>query len=123
MSYVEAGGQLLVAGFSDIVDECDAFRDGGFMTQLGGVLGVRLDEFGGAAYYLATLPDGEGMAAVTAEVFTRAGVPRLLPAPNDQVEATRAGDHLVLVNHARQPTTVQLPHREVELAGFEYAVL
>jgi beta-galactosidase len=43
--YVEAGGQLLVGAFSDVVNEHDQLRDGGYLTQLGPVLGVRLQEF------------------------------------------------------------------------------
>jgi beta-galactosidase len=45
-AYVHDGGHLLVTAFSDVVDECDRFRDGGFLTQLGPLLGVRLEEFG-----------------------------------------------------------------------------
>jgi beta-galactosidase len=45
-AYVRDGGHLLVSAFSDVVDECDRFRAGGFLTQLGPLLGVRLEEFG-----------------------------------------------------------------------------
>jgi beta-galactosidase len=45
-AFVHAGGHLLVTAFSDIVDECDRFRPGGFLTQLGPVLGVELEDFG-----------------------------------------------------------------------------
>jgi beta-galactosidase len=44
--FVEGGGHLIAGPFTDVVDEFDRFRDGGFLTQLGGVLGVRLDDFG-----------------------------------------------------------------------------
>ncbi|QJU55711.1 beta-galactosidase [Herbiconiux sp. KACC 21604] len=44
--YVEGGGHLLVTTFSDVVDESDRFRPGGFLTRLGPLLGVRLEEFG-----------------------------------------------------------------------------
>lgn len=44
--YVRAGGTLLVAAFSDVVDEHDAFRDGGFQMGLRDVLGVAVAEFG-----------------------------------------------------------------------------
>jgi len=45
VGFVEAGGTLLVGAFSDVVDEHDRFRPGGFLTQLGGLLGVRLEDF------------------------------------------------------------------------------
>ncbi len=48
-SFVEAGGVLLAGPFSDVVDADDRFRRGGFLTQLGPVLGVGLDDFGALA--------------------------------------------------------------------------
>ncbi|WP_394550789.1 beta-galactosidase [Agromyces sp. MMS24-JH15] len=45
-AFVEGGGHLLAGPFTDVVDEHDRFRDGGFLTQLGGLLGVRLEDFG-----------------------------------------------------------------------------
>lgn len=45
-SFVSQGGSLLATSFTDIVDEDDAFRDGGFLTRLRSVMGVRLEEFG-----------------------------------------------------------------------------
>jgi beta-galactosidase len=45
-SFVEGGGHLLAGPFTDVVDECDRFRDGGFLTQLGGLCGIRLEDFG-----------------------------------------------------------------------------
>lgn len=44
--YVDGGGRLLVGAFSDVVDHHDHFRDGGFLTQLGDLLGIRLEDFG-----------------------------------------------------------------------------
>ncbi|MDY0908445.1 beta-galactosidase [Microbacterium sp. CFBP9034] len=44
--FVEQGGTLLTGPFSDIVDSHDQFRSGGFLTQLGPVLGVRFESFG-----------------------------------------------------------------------------
>ena len=54
-AYVESGGHLLVTAFSDIVDENDAFRDGGYLTQLGEVLGIWLEDFGALEH-----PDSTG---------------------------------------------------------------
>ena len=45
-AFVTDGGHLLVTAFSDVVDESDRFRAGGFLTQLGPLLGVRLEDFG-----------------------------------------------------------------------------
>lgn len=44
-SFVAAGGTLLAGPFTDVVDDCDRFRPGGFLTQLGPVLGVGLEDF------------------------------------------------------------------------------
>ncbi|WP_350347517.1 beta-galactosidase [Agromyces sp. G08B096] len=44
--FVEAGGHLVAGPFTDIVDEYDRFRDGGFLTQLRGILGVDVEDFG-----------------------------------------------------------------------------
>ncbi|WP_051426338.1 beta-galactosidase [Jiangella gansuensis] len=187
IDYVRRGGHLLVAGFTDIVDEHDAFRDGGFLTQLGPTLGIRLEDFGalpecdgvsfrldgadhtgttyaeeiqlagatplarfstgrpsdqpaftshragaGVAYYLATLPDDDGMRAVTRHVFARAGVTGVLPGAHPDVEAIRAGGYLVVINHTDRHHAVTLdrhyvsdnaPVTEVELPPFGYAVL
>ncbi len=40
---------MLTGPFSDVVDEHDRFRHGGFTTQLGDVWGVRVTEFGALA--------------------------------------------------------------------------
>lgn len=48
--FVSAGGHLLVTAFSDVVDENDSFRDGGYLTQLGPILGVTLEDFGALAF-------------------------------------------------------------------------
>ncbi|NJC23911.1 beta-galactosidase [Arthrobacter pigmenti] len=55
--FVEGGGYLLVTAFSDVVDEHDRFRDGGYLTQLGSVLGVTVEEFGALAV------DGPGQSS------------------------------------------------------------
>ncbi|WP_222106163.1 beta-galactosidase [Catellatospora sichuanensis] len=60
-SFVEGGGTLLVTPFSDIVDEHDRFRPGGFLTQLGPLLGIRLTDFG-----VLVPPGGVGVGERTA---------------------------------------------------------
>jgi len=47
--FVDGGGTLLTGPFTDVVDDRDQFRAGGFLTQLGPVLGVRLENFGALA--------------------------------------------------------------------------
>jgi beta-galactosidase len=46
IAFAESGGHLVVTAFSDVVDENDAFRDGGYLTQLGRTLGIWLEDFG-----------------------------------------------------------------------------
>jgi beta-galactosidase len=45
-AFVESGGHLVTGPFSDVVDEIDRFRLWGFQTQLGDLLGVRVEDFG-----------------------------------------------------------------------------
>ncbi|MFB7894618.1 beta-galactosidase [Microbacterium sp. NPDC056044] len=47
--FVDDGGTLLTGPFTDIVDRHDQFRSGGFLTQLGPVLGLRYEDFGALA--------------------------------------------------------------------------
>jgi beta-galactosidase len=59
--FVAGGGTLLTGPFSDIVDEHDQFRDGGFLTQLGPALGVRFEDFGAIG---GTSAGGTGVGAL-----------------------------------------------------------
>ncbi|WP_022885925.1 beta-galactosidase [Glaciibacter superstes] len=59
-----AGGHLLVTAFSDLVDEHDRFREGGFLTQLGPLLGVRVEDFGALVSPGADAP-GQAIAPFT----------------------------------------------------------
>jgi len=188
-AFVRAGGHLLVTAFSDVVDECDRFRDGGFLTQLGPLLGVRVEEFGalmppgsaepgqqhapfeapggggpltgtmlaeeirvdggsldgaasghgvtsggatvlssytagrtaglpaftvnavgaGLAYYLATIPDAAGTAAIVRYLLEGAAVDPVLAGLPDTVEAIRRGDVLTVINHGPDTVEVLLP--------------
>jgi len=58
-SFVEAGGHLLVTPYTDIVDEHNGFRHGGFQTRLRQVLGATSLEFGALALP-ADVPGGGG---------------------------------------------------------------
>ncbi|SDR86416.1 beta-galactosidase [Microterricola viridarii] len=191
LAFAASGGHLLVTAFSDVVDENDAFREGGYLTQLGGALGIWLEDFGalvpptratgtgdsagataastdgaapavpgqmfapiasqlgpitgtllaeeihlagatalgrfaggrrdgdpaftvnshgrGAAYYLATVPDAAGAAAIAACLFTEAGVEPVLAGLPETVEAVRRGAVLTLINHDSRPATVVVP--------------
>jgi beta-galactosidase len=64
-AFVQRGGHLLVGAFSDVVDEHDAFRLGGYLTQLAAILGIWLEDFGalqfpGAGPGQAVAPVGLG---------------------------------------------------------------
>ena len=168
-SFVIRGGHLLVSAFSDVVDEDDAFRSGGFQVGLREVLGVQVLEFGalvspgsdgpgqqhadlegpfgrvrgeyfaeeivvrdadvvasfssgrtsglpaltthrsgeGRGHYLATIPDDDGMASVTAWAIDLAGVHPILSGLPEHVEAARRGDVITLINHGL--TTESIP--------------
>ncbi|NQD86886.1 beta-galactosidase [Paenarthrobacter sp. CM16] len=45
-TYTTDGGHLFVSAFTDVVDEDDAFRDGGYLVGLRDLLGISIDEFG-----------------------------------------------------------------------------
>jgi len=182
IAYAESGGHLLVTAFSDIVDENDAFRDGGYLTQLGRTLGIWLEDFGalvapgsdgpgqrsapfdlvgstvtgtllaeeihvetaatlgsfvggrldgrpaftvnpvgaGRAYYLATIPDEAGCAAVAAAIFAAADIHPVALGLPDTVEAIRRGDVVTLINHGTE--TVTLPDGAT-LEPFGYVML
>ncbi|NQX28041.1 beta-galactosidase [Microbacteriaceae bacterium VKM Ac-2854] len=67
IAFVEGGGDLLVTAFSDVVDENDAFRPGGYLTQLRDLLGVRVVEFNALDHVGGT---GESIAAFDAPAST-----------------------------------------------------
>ncbi|KAF2418529.1 beta-galactosidase [Microbacterium sp. B35-30] len=66
--FVEDGGTLLTGPFTDIVDAHDQFRDGGFLTQLGPVLGLRFEDFGALAGAAVSASGVGGLKAETAAV-------------------------------------------------------
>jgi beta-galactosidase len=69
---VHGGGRLLVGAFSDVVDEHDAFRDGGFQVGLRDVLGLTVTEFGALVPPGSPGP-GENFAPVAGEPGTFRG--------------------------------------------------
>ena len=82
-----------------------------------------LESGAGRAWYLATIPDDEGMLAVTRAALARAGIRSELPAsaagPDldlDFVEVARRGDVLTVINHG-DAVTVPLPDGSTDLDG------
>jgi len=67
--FVDDGGTLLTGPFTDIVDAHDHFRDGGFLTQLGPVLGLRFEDFGALA---GQSSGGAGVGALSADAVQAA---------------------------------------------------
>jgi beta-galactosidase len=185
--FVTRGGHLLVAAFSDVVDEHDAFREGGFQVSLRDALGITVEEFGalvppasaaggtsagdttgsavssggpgenhadidlegrvvrgeffaeqlqildpsvaivarfsagrltgepalttkrtggGRAHYLATIPDDDGLRAVTAWAAREAGVRPVIDATSEMIEASRRGEITTIINYDRVAQTV-----------------
>ncbi|MFS0892714.1 beta-galactosidase [Microbacterium sp. 179-I 3D3 NHS] len=63
--FVAGGGHLLTGPFSDVVDEHDRLCPGGYLTRLGPVVGIRLEDFGALVPVDAVGP-GEREALVKA---------------------------------------------------------
>lgn len=208
-AYVEQGGCLFVSAFSDVVDEDDAFREGGFLVGLREALGVALEDFGalvppmsvttpdsagetatrlngegpgqaeapldspagrivgqyfaeellvqdaeiigrftegrtagraaftrkthgaGHGYYLATIPDDEGMLAVLRWLTEQAGISPEIEGLPWHVEIARRGSILAVINHSAEPYTVEVrgtdlltgqtaPRRELGAFGWSF---
>ncbi|MCT9819809.1 beta-galactosidase [Microbacterium sp. W1N] len=187
-TFVGGGGTLLAGPFTDVVDEHDQFRPGGFLTQLGPVLGVRFEDFaalgrssGGAmgvgalsvvdtggeaetvrfdldgvtvtgslhaevvhpvgaqvvstfadgrsagapavtrhrsgageAWYVATMPDADGVAALTAMLVEASGARPLVPDLPAGVEVARRGDVVTLINHTDAGVQLTLTGTDLE---------
>ncbi|HSO69727.1 MAG TPA: beta-galactosidase [Arachnia sp.] len=69
LTVVERGGTVLTGPFSDVVDEHDRFREGGFTTLLGGRFGMHVTDFGA----LALTPPGQQSAPVAGALGTFEG--------------------------------------------------
>ncbi|MFE7976217.1 beta-galactosidase [Streptomyces shenzhenensis] len=89
-------------------DETLAYR-GGELDGLPAVLRK------GRAWYVSTLPEPEALRGLLARVAAAAGARPVLDGLPAGVEAVRRGDLLFLLNHGREPATVQLPggHRDL----------
>ncbi|WP_320773212.1 beta-galactosidase [Streptomyces sp. CRN 30] len=69
----------------------------------------------GRAWYVSTLPEPEALRGLLAGIAADAGVRPVLDRVPPAVEAVRRGDLLFLLNHGRDPVTVEVPgtHRDV----------
>ncbi len=77
----------------------------------------------GRAWYVATLPDPDAMAALLDAVLSDAGVSPVLAQPVEGVEAVRRGDSVFLVNHTPAEARVTLNGAEHVLEPRGVAVL
>ncbi|WP_324788937.1 beta-galactosidase [Streptomyces sp. H51] len=63
----------------------------------------------GRAWYLSTLPEPEALRRVLTGIAAEAGVRPVLDGLPGQVEAVRRGELLFVLNHGREPVTVEVP--------------
>jgi len=68
----------------------------------------------GEAWYLATLPDADGLDAVVGAVVAASGVEPVVAGLPAQVEAARRGDLVTLINHADSPAEVFVDGADAE---------
>ncbi|MFH8395209.1 beta-galactosidase [Streptomyces sp. NPDC018036] len=71
----------------------------------------------GTVRYLSTLPEPAALRALLAEAADGAGVRPVLDGLPDGVEAVRRGELLFLLNHGRDPVTVEVPGSHRDLLG------
>ncbi|MGR4880355.1 beta-galactosidase [Streptomyces sp. LARHCF249] len=63
----------------------------------------------GRAWYVSTLPEPEALRALLARIASAAGVRPVLDGLPEQVEAVHRGGVLFVLNHGREPVTVEVP--------------
>jgi len=101
LAFANAGGHLLVTAFSDLVDENDAFREGGYLTQLRSALGIWLEDFG------ALVPPGGSAAGGSSAGESVVAAPA----------ASGPGQVFAPLNGAVGPVTGTLLAEEIHLDG------
>ncbi|MGW3101889.1 beta-galactosidase [Streptomyces sp. NPDC001100] len=69
----------------------------------------------GRAWYVSTLPEPYAFRALLARVAAEAGVRPVLEGLPAGVEAVRRGELLFLLNHGREPVTIQVPGAYADL--------
>ena len=89
----------------------------------------------GRAWYVSTLPEPEALRGLLGSIAAGVGVRPVLDGLPEQVEAVRRGEVLFVLNHGREPVTVEVPgtHRDllsgtdvtdrITLGRYEAAVL
>jgi beta-galactosidase len=116
---LDPGGTVACEGFGGTLwseelepdgtaDETTPYR-GGELDGLPAVLRK------GRAWYVSTLPEPGALRDLLARVAAGAGVRPVLGGLPDGVEAVRRGELLFLLNHGREPVTVEVPgaHRDL----------
>ena len=104
---VETDGFLGTLWSEEIEKDDDASAE---VTYKGGELdGLPAVLRKGRARYLSTLPQPDALRTLLAGIAAEAGVRPVLRGLPDQVEAVRRGDLLFVLNHGREPVTVQVP--------------
>jgi beta-galactosidase len=93
---------------SDSVDEVIPYKGG----ELDGMPAVLRR---GRSWYVSTLPEPHALRALLARIATDAGVRPVLAGLPLGVEAVRRGELLFLLNHSREPVTVELPGTQQDL--------
>ncbi|PSM37912.1 beta-galactosidase [Streptomyces dioscori] len=71
----------------------------------------------GRAWYVSTLPEPAALRELLEGVAAGAGVRPVLDGLPTQVEAVRRGDLLFVLNHGREPVTVEVPGEYRDLLG------
>ncbi|GHI04501.1 hypothetical protein Scel_28220 [Streptomyces cellostaticus] len=71
----------------------------------------------GRPWYVSTLPEPEALRALLARIAAEAGVRPVLDGLPAGVETVRRGELLFLLNHEREPVTVEVPGSHHELLG------
>ncbi|UPZ28653.1 beta-galactosidase [Streptomyces sp. LRE541] len=71
----------------------------------------------GRAWYVSTLPEPDALRTLLQGVAAGAGVRPVLEGLPAQVEAVRRGDLLFVLNHGRDPVTVEVPGEYRDLLG------
>ncbi|MFE9878236.1 beta-galactosidase [Streptomyces sp. NPDC005784] len=71
----------------------------------------------GTARYLSTLPEPAALRELLAKAADGAGIRPVLDGLPDGVEAVRRGELIFLLNHGREPVTVEIPGSHRDLLG------
>jgi beta-galactosidase len=71
----------------------------------------------GRVWYVSTLPAPDALRALLASAAAEAGVRPVLEGLPAGVEAVRRGELLFLLNHGREPVTVEVPGSPRDLLG------